>query len=126
MKFKIDFVTNSSSSCFILSIPKEKYIDFKDYLKFLDSQPEASNEGARIYWDFETIRELKEHVNNGPLDWVKEIVDPNFENMDKERYEMCKEHINEGNIVCEAAVDYNVCEIFTDSEWSNYIISYDY
>ena len=63
MKIKIDYVTNSSSCCFLISSPREIT---KTELHDLGVQPSMFNNFGCI----STIEKLIEHVDCEPCDWV--------------------------------------------------------
>jgi hypothetical protein len=121
MKIRLDYVTNSSSSGFIVSLLKNEVEDFQEYMSKLNNHPDAGNEGVRIYLLSETVDELKEYVNKGPLDWAQKPTGPRFNRMTEEHYNLCKEIIEEGGIAVECWIDYNVCEKF-DNDYGNKIV----
>ena len=123
MKIKSDFVTNSSSTCYVVSFRNENHLlDFEQYMHELDRDPDASNEGVRFYEIFRNLKELQEYVNDGPLDWARKPMGPRFINMGADSYKIFKEVVDKGEIVGELAVDYNVCEKFECSKFKDIII----
>ena len=114
MKMKIDFVTNSSSTGYIVAVKPGEVEDFEDYIRRLNNYPEASNEGVRCYFISGSLKELQESTNGGPLDWISKACGPKFEQRGKPQYERCKKIIDKGKVAAEVWVDYNVCDIFED------------
>ena len=122
MKIKTDFVTNSSSTSFILAIREDQLQDLVCEIQKIDGSLEASGEGAIIYNSFETVQHLNVYTNDGPLDWVSKLTEPKFINKSKYSYDLMKKHIIDGKIVVDLEVDNNVGNEFKD-KWYKYIIN---
>jgi len=121
MKIKLDFVTNSSSACYLLSIPENSLPDLLTYISELNQEDEASNEGVRTYFSATTLNELQEYTHDGPFDWASKPGGLQYINLTEDSYNTCKEIIDNRGTVIEVWVDYGVCEIF-DNDWKDNII----
>jgi hypothetical protein len=121
MKIKLDFVTNSSSACFLLSIHKNSLGELLEYISELNEDPEATNEGVRTYFTATSLEQLQEYTNDRPFDWASKPSGLQFINFSEEKYNRCKELIEEGGAVIEVWVDYGVCETF-EHDWEAEIV----
>jgi len=117
MKIKSDFVTNSSSCAYIVSLRESEIPEFEDFINIMDKNPEYSNEGVRIWKRFDTMKKLYEYATGQPYDWVSKAMTPILKNMCAETYHMCKEAIKDGCVAFYVAVDYNACDEFEQSQY---------
>jgi len=102
MKIKTDFVTNSSTVVYIISSPKE--ID-KDILHI------TPGHALEEYITLKTIEELTEYTQSEKCDWITKITGPyRFWQMNRERYQICKEIIVSGNIAIHMDINNNYTE----------------
>ena len=123
MKIKMDFVTNSSSACFIVGIPPKDLRKFRSSIHKLYKDPDR-NDSVYIQTILKSVDDLNEYANGEPLDWVREATGPRFIQMKEYNYRDCKEAIDEGHIITIAWIDYNLTEKFQE-KWQDYIISVD-
>ena len=92
MKIKTDFITNSSSCCFIIQTP--------NVLGDSDIFEKGFHGRFNQFHSCGTIEELIAHTDDEPCDWVKKITGPRrFWGVIKERYEIAKKVIENGECV---------------------------
>ena len=120
MKIKTDFITNSSSSCYIVGVFPEDIPDFKRYIKKLEQHPER-NDSVYITTILKSIRELKSYTNDEPLDWVSEAMAPKFINLQPRVYMECSECIEAGQNIVISWIDYNLEKEFAE-KWNDNIM----
>ena len=120
MKIKIDFVTKSSSSAYVVSLPSDKVSEFEKYLDEMSNRPEwRGSEGFRIWERFDTKKQLYEHATDRPYDWASKAMHHEIENMDIDTFNQCLEIINDGCVALYVAVDYQGCDTFEASKYKD-------
>lgn len=114
MRIKQDFVTNSSSACFLVAIHKTEQEKFEKFLVKLNSDPMSSNEGVGYTEKWKNLKELQDFVNGHPYDWASYPRGLDFKNMEEEHYNTCKECFEAipEDVIYEVRVDYNACDSF--------------
>jgi len=118
MRIKSDFVTNSSSACYIMSLPPDEVPQFEEYVAKLNENPNYQNEGVGIYRVFYNLQELQDWTNGRPYDWAsKPMGGLRFHNLDKELYLKIKEVVDEEHVAVYCAVDYQACDEFERSKY---------
>ncbi len=117
MKVKLDFIANSSSAAYIMSLNEDDIPGFEKYINKLDGDPEATNEGVQIWKRLDTKKELYEYATERPYDWASKAMAARLINMEQEAFDKSLKAINDGHKVILVAVDYNICEKFEGSKY---------
>jgi len=123
MKIKMDFVTNSSSSCFTVAISPKDLRKFRSFINKLYKDPQKMD-SVYIETVLKSEDELKAFTNDEPLDWISKAMGPKFVRIEEENYITCKKALDEGNIVTISWIDYNLTRKFQD-RWKDNILIHD-
>lgn len=96
MKIKIDFVTNSSTACFIF---ESEQLIRKEDVNWVFKNWE-------YFTSLKTKKELIAYTQKHTCDWINLVRGPTyFRKMDEYEYNICLEIINRGKIVVYGEVD---------------------
>lgn len=122
MKIKTDFVTNSSSSSYILALDES---DLPVIIRFMDELKDDENNygnGTGIKFVFAKMQSLLDYTNGRPYDWASKPYGFQFVNMEEEKFVVCKDVIeNKNKVAVSVRVDYMLQEKFNDGGWRPYI-----
>lgn len=126
MKVKSDFVTNSSSTCYVLALDEEDIPKLEELLDQVRKDAEYINEGVGIDNIFRNMKELKEYTNGGPIDWITKARGETFRfwDLDPSYYVfLAKIIIKDKKIATLARIDYGAdYNLSIDPDWKDKIV----
>lgn len=121
MKIKTDFVTNSSSSSYILGFKNSNDLsDFEDFIE-LHLVESCGDEMGYIDTIFYQLQELQDYTNGHEYDWASTPRGINFLLFDEGVYLKLKNVIDKKYIAVHFIVDYSDNQKFVSSEFRNSI-----
>lgn len=106
MKIKIDFVTNSSSICFLIMVPQQRI-----------TKKSVIEDGVRpaVINDFKfinSIGKLIEYTDGQPCDWIRYATGPTWWwNLNQDWYAEAKEIIQNGKAVLLIDIERNIEDV---------------
>jgi len=121
MKIKSDFVTNSSSVSFIVSIDPNEIFKLKQFIEKLEEHHSSVPGDNHIYFVCDNMQCLLDYTNGREYDWAAQARGLQFFNLEEKTFENCKKIIEDGHVAAKVRINNNISGKFVDT-WQDHIV----